>query len=134
MSLVLDFLAVWRRPTFRSDPGVDVLVNKKRLAGYLLEGVLLVVLLIGGYALLSSEPPIGVLNDKDRAYLVCTNAIQAQCEAGAGSVNLSEIGGEIGGCQGSVPPSLIQSILSVEDVNESTGVVTCWTSPANTSN
>jgi hypothetical protein len=116
---------------FLTDLGIAVLVNKKRLAGYLLGGVLLVVLLIGGYALLSSEPPVGVLNDKDRAYLVCTNAIQAQCEAGAGSVNLSEIGGEIGGCQGSVPPSSIRSITSVEDVNESTGMVTCNTSAAN---
>jgi hypothetical protein len=118
MSLISRFHEVRSIGAFTSDLGIGVFVNKKRLAKYLLGGVLLVVLLIGGYVLLSSENPVGVVN-RDHV-LDCIPEIQAMCRPG-GTVNASEITG----CGSSISYKDIKSLDSVEDVNGSTGVVTC---------
>jgi hypothetical protein len=107
-------------------------VNRKKLAVYLLVGFVVAALLVGGYVLLGSERPIRPIRIFDNNHAEnCMPGAQAVCRnSDSGySWNLSEIKG----CQ-SVPPRSIRNLPYVEDVNESTGVVTCWTSPANTSN
>jgi hypothetical protein len=98
-------------------------VNKKRLAKYLLGGVLLAVtLLVSGYLasltfFYDYEP--AKVNDNDPAE--CMAVVGSTCTIETVSVNLSEIGP----CGGNVSYEDIKDLDSVEDVNGSTGVVTC---------
>jgi hypothetical protein len=113
---------------------IGVFVNKKRLAGYLSGGVLLVGLLIGGYLFWYYETGQDAVYRNPPTTLIdrptCADTVEARCVAGSESFNLSEIECR----QGSNRPDSLRSLPSVEDVNESSGVVTCDTSAANTSN
>jgi hypothetical protein len=125
VSLVLDFLAVWSIEVFRSGLGVVAFVNKKRLAGYLLGGVLVAVMLLGASylaVLISIEHHYNNARELDEENpLQCMAVVNSTCTIETVSVNLSEIGP----CGGNVSYKDIKNLDSVEDVNGSTGVVTC---------
>jgi hypothetical protein len=116
---------------FLTDLGIAVLVNKKRLAGYLLGGVLVVVLLLkllmGNVVSWPLEYDETVSISSDRKARLCTSNVEDKCEV-AESVNLSETNYcyEDGARPAAyVNASEIRALPSVEDVNRSTGVVTC---------
>jgi hypothetical protein len=102
-------------------------VNKKRLAGYLSGGVLLVGLLIGCFLLLG---PGYLTEDGIDTGTLCLSDVKSICSSGADVVNLSEVRN----CDASYYRYIGEQLDSVRSVNESSGVVTCNTSAANASN
>ena len=125
-SLVLWFMGLEHR-SFRSGLGVVAFVNKKRLAGYLSGGVLVVVLLAVGVVFWTLGNDETVTLSSDERARLCTYSVEKKCEA-AESANLSEepyCYGEGGSLAAYVNASEIRALPSVEDVNGSTGVVTC---------
>jgi hypothetical protein len=120
---------VWSIGVFSSGLGIGVFVNKKRLAKYLLGGVLLVALLIGVFLLWYYGTGQNTVRTP-RQPVYCEDVVGPRCAIEPeSSFNLSEI-------ERCSSPNYrsIQNLPSVEDVNESTGIVTCDTSGANTSN
>jgi hypothetical protein len=129
MSLVSRLHEVRSIGVFTSGLGVGVFVNKKRLAGYLLGGVLVVVLLAVGVVFWTLGHDETVTLSSDERARLCAYNVEDKCEV-AESASLSEkhyCYGEGGSPAAYVNASEIRALPSVEDVNESTGVVTCDT-------
>jgi hypothetical protein len=108
-------------------------LDKKRLAGYLLGGVLLLGLLIGGYLFWyyeTGQDEISRTPQWEIESTMCTGRVGDSFVGGAESVNLSEIES----CVPAANYREIRNLPSVEGFNESTFVATCDTSGANTSN
>jgi hypothetical protein len=112
---------------FSSGLGIVVFVNKKRLAGYLLVGFVVAALLVVAFVMLFFAGMCCTPDDPDD--LRCAGTVDTRC-ADNESFNINEISY----CDGLDSPSSLRNLPNVEDVNESTGVVTCETSAANTSN
>jgi hypothetical protein len=109
-------------------PGLSIdFVNKKRLVEYLVGGVLVVGLLICGFLLLGPEY---LTEDRSDTGALCLSDVKSICSSGADSVNLSELRN----CDASYYPYIGELLDSVRSMNESSGVVTCNASAANTSN
>jgi hypothetical protein len=108
---------------FRPVLGIAVFVGTKRLVGYLSGGVLVAVtLLLSGYlAYLTFFYEYEPAKVDDNNPAECMAVVGSDCAIETVSVNLSEIGP----CGGNVSYEDIKDLDSVEDVNESTGVVSC---------